>query len=137
MDPETQLVLPFESEFFSDLFEYGPTKESVGPSPVLQMGEAKIEISPVCIIALDAVQISEDESVGGGRRYLWVRAKPDLVEFLATRLRVQQTSSVHFKVRIRQGRALIAAVQGVDPGPEHWLAVVRSDSIPPEEDLNG
>lgn len=136
MEFDDQLVLPYETEFFSDLFEYGPTKDSMSPAPALQMGQARIEISPVCIIGLDAIETPDGEYVGGGRRYLWVRARPDLVEFLATQLRVRESGSVHFRVKIRQGRALIVAVQGNDPGEPHWLAVVRSDSIPQDEDLS-
>lgn len=135
MEFNEEFVLPFETEYFTDLFECGLTKESVSPSPVLQMGNALIEISWACIIGLDAVKISEDAYVGGGRRYLFVKAKPNLVGFLATRLRVYEPGSVHFRVKIRQGRALIVAIQGNDPGPAHWLAIVKSESIPEDADL--
>ena len=135
-ETEYPTVFPFETEFFSDLFEqYGHTSKAIGSLPIVKIGSASIEIGPVCIIGLEPFEDDNGQLVGGGRRYMLVKPKQELADFIQTHLRIAKNDTVHFKVKIKKGKALVVAVQGQDPGPSHWIAEIRSDSIPGEEDL--
>lgn len=132
--PQEEIILPFETKYLQDLFEQISFKiDDIGQPPTATVKGKKVEIGPACIVALPTFPIGKDAYTGGGRMYLFVRPKQDVIDHLQYHLRLDH-GGVYFQIKIKGNSALVVAVQGPDKGPAHLIACVRADSIPEPED---